>query len=162
LGGVPLRSPCSRNRLLGLFARLLATNIIFATVRDFVRSALDVLEDAARLRLEARWNQQLRGARGVWTLALSLEIDGNPLSLESALRDLTLDPRLRPEDRDEVFTHASIISCSCRKLPASRRQLALRVKSCEGTRLALAHQPSARRPLTCPSLRLASDGDALG
>lgn len=83
--------------LLGLFARLIATEIILATIGDFVRSALDLLEDAARLRLEARWNHQLRGARGVWTLRLSLEIDGNPLSLESALRDLTLDPRLRPE-----------------------------------------------------------------
>ena len=98
LVGVLRRSPCSRDRLLGLFARLRATKVILANIRDFVRSALDLLEDAARLRLEARWNEQLRRARGVWTLALSLEIDGNPLSLESALRDLTLDPRLRPED----------------------------------------------------------------
>ena len=72
--------------------------MILAAIRDIVRSALGLLEDAARLRLEARWNEQLRRARGVWTFARSLEIDGNPFSLESALGDLTLDQRLRPED----------------------------------------------------------------
>jgi hypothetical protein len=113
-----------RDRSLGLFARLLATNIILATMRDFVRSALDLLEDAASLRLEPRWNQQLRGARGIWTLALSLEIDGDPLGLESALRDLTLDPRLRPEDGHEVFSHTLNHFMFVARCPASSRQLA--------------------------------------
>jgi hypothetical protein len=53
----------ARNRLHGH-----ATSIILAAVRILVGSAFDLLEDAARLRLEAGWNEQLR--RGAWGMGL--------------------------------------------------------------------------------------------
>jgi hypothetical protein len=71
-----------------------ATTIALALV---VRCAFDPLEDTARLSLETRRDEQLGRARRVGAFASSLEIDGNALSLESALDDLSLDPRLCPE-----------------------------------------------------------------
>ena len=75
-----------------------------------VRFAFAPLEDAARLSLESRRDEQLGRARRVWAFANSLEINGNALSLESALHDLSFDPRLSPEHRYEVFSHMSIMS----------------------------------------------------
>ena len=73
------------------------TSFILAVDRKLVRCAFALLEDTARLSLAPRRDEQLGRARRVWAFANSLEINGNALSLESALHDLSFDPRLCPE-----------------------------------------------------------------
>lgn len=77
-------------RLLGVFALRRRANIVL--VRSFVRSAVDLLQDAARLRLEARRNVELGRPDRIRSLVFSSEIDGDPLSLESPFHDLALEP----------------------------------------------------------------------
>jgi hypothetical protein len=111
------------DRLLGLFALRHATSIIL--VRNLVRSALDLLEDAARLHLEPRWNEQLGRAQWIWVFALSPEVDGNALRLESAFNDLSLDQRMRREHSHEVFSHTPIMSRFHRRKQADIAALAV-------------------------------------
>ena len=105
-----------------------------------------LLEDAARLSLEPRWDEQLGRARRVRAFANSLEINGNAISLESALHDLSFDPRLCPEHRYEVLTHTPIMSRQCQavNLRSSWSALArLRVHDDRDVR----HTLPAQRPL---------------
>jgi hypothetical protein len=104
-----------------------------------VRSALDLLEDAARLRLEARWNEHLRRARGVWTFAHSLEIDGNPSasSRPFAISPSTHDCVQKTDTKSSPIPRSFHVRVArCPRRVASWRP---HVRSCEGTRLACAH-----------------------
>lgn len=76
------------------------------------------------MSLEPRRDEQLGRACRVWAFANSSEINGNPLSLESPLHDLSLDPRLGPEHRYEVFSHRSSMSPCIAKCASTRQPAA--------------------------------------
>src|SRR5262245_27127043 len=77
--------------LVGLLGLRLVI-IVSSLVRNLVRSAPDLLDDATRLLRERRRNEQLRGTNRVGAFAHPFEIDGDALRLESALGDLPLHP----------------------------------------------------------------------
>src|SRR5919106_6857484 len=76
--------------LFGPFASGFALGVILD--RNLVRSALDLFEDAPRLRFEARRDKQLRRAHRIGGFLVSPEVDGDALGLESTSHDLCLDP----------------------------------------------------------------------
>lgn len=72
---------------------------------------LGLLEDASRLALGTRRDEELYGTDRVGAFAaFTSNIDGDALGFESAFGDLCLDPRQRREDRYELVPHGLIMS----------------------------------------------------